>query len=57
MLDKYSKEPDNKNRKNSIDLFNNNEDSKINNTENSLTFEKNKMYTLREILLPKNKKK
>ena len=56
MLDKYSKQPENKN-KNNNNLFNNNEDSKINNTENSLTFDKNKMYTLREILLPKNQKK
>lgn len=56
MLDKYSKMADNKNKSNSLDLFSNNEDSKINNTENSLTFEKNKMYTLREILLPKNQK-
>ena len=56
MLDKYSKDAVNKNKNNSMDLPNNNDDSKINYTENNLTNEKNKMVSLREILLPKNKR-
>ena len=57
MLDKYSKESENKKKNNSVDLFNNEDSKIINNSENSLTLEKNKMVTLREILLPKNQKK
>ena len=49
MMDKYSKDPVGKNKKN-------NDESKINNTEHSITLDRNKYYSLREILLPKNKK-
>ncbi len=55
MLDKYTKESLDKNKNNNLYLFNNDE-SKINNTENTLGYEKNKMYKLRDILLPKNKR-
>ena len=55
MLDKYSKDAIAK-KNNNMDLFNNTDDSKVNNTEYNLTSEKNKMVSLREILLPKNQK-
>ena len=56
MFDKYSKKGENnKNKNNNLDIFNNNEDTKINNTESSV-LDKDKMYALREILLPRNKK-
>ena len=51
MLYKYSKDFFGK-REN--DIFNKIDESKINNTENSLTLDKN--YSLREILLSKNQK-
>ena len=54
MMDKYTKEVIDKNKISNLNSFNN-DDSKINNTENSLAFEKNKMYKLRDILLPRNK--
>ena len=53
MLDKYSKDFFGKSEN---DIFNKVDESKINNTENSLTLDKNKYYSLREILLPKNQK-
>ena len=56
MFDKYSKKGENnKNKNNNLDIFNNNEDTKINNTESSV-LDKDKMYALREILLPRNQK-
>ena len=54
MLDKYTKQTVKKSNNN--DLFDNSDDSKINSTENNLAFDKNKMYSLREILLPRNQK-
>ena len=56
MLDKYSKDVVTKNKNNNMNLFKNTDDSKINNTENNLADEKNKMVSLREILLPKNQR-
>ena len=56
MLDKYSKDVVIKNKNNNMDSFNNTENSKVNNTENNLAGEKNKMVSLREILLPKNQR-
>ena len=53
MLDKYSKDFFGKSEN---DIFKKVDESKINNTENSLTLDKNKFYSLREILLPKNQK-
>ena len=58
MLDKYSKVviKSNKNENSDSDLFNNNEELKVNNTEGNAILEKDKYYSLREILQPKNQK-
>ena len=53
MMDKYSKDSMAKYKNN---LFNSSDESKINNTEANLTLDKNKYYSLREILQPKNQK-
>lgn len=51
MFDKYTS------REALKDLFKKEEDMKINQTENNLFSERNKVYSLRDILLPKNQKK
>ena len=58
MLDKYSKVviKNNNNENSDSDLFNNNEELKVNNTESNAILEKDKYYSLREILQPKNQK-
>ena len=60
MLDKYSKKSVNENDKknnnnNNLDIFNSNKNLTINTDSNSI-LDKNKMYSLREILLPRNQK-
>jgi hypothetical protein len=58
MLDKYSKVviKSNKNENSDSDVFNSNEELKVNNTESNALLEKDKYYSLREILQPKNQK-
>lgn len=56
ILDQYSKGMNDKNNNNNSESINNNEELKISSTENNLALDKNKMYSLREILLPKNQK-
>ena len=59
MLDKYSKkavnENDKNNNNNNLDIFHSNKNLTIN-TEGDSILDKNKMYSLREILLPRNQK-
>ena len=56
IFDQYSKGLNDKNNNNNLDSSNNNEELKINDTKKNLILDKNKMYSLREILLPKNQK-
>ena len=50
MFDKYS------NKIVVDDLFKKEEEAKVNETENNVFSERNKVYSLKDILLPKNKK-
>ena len=58
MLDKYSKVviKNNKNLNGDSDMFNSSEEIKVSNTESNALLEKDKYYSLKEILLPKNRK-
>ena len=58
MLDKYSKVviKNNKNLNGDSGMYNSNEEIKASNTESNALLEKDKYYSLKEILLPKNQK-